>query len=71
MRIIYYFEHNKEEDIANSSSKDRTEEDILDRIDRLEDVVDNKFTVITKRLDRIEERQTMLSENTLIKAKKA
>jgi len=69
--VIYYFEHSKEEDIANSSSEDMTEEDILDRIDRLEDVVDNNFTVITKRLDRIEERQTMLSENTLIKAKKA
>jgi len=47
-----------------------TEKDLLERLDRLEDVVDNNFTVINKRLDRIEEKESMTSQNTIIKAKR-
>jgi len=46
------------------------EKDLLERLDRLEDVVDNNFTVINKRLDRIEEKESMTSQNTIIKAKR-
>jgi hypothetical protein len=44
--------------------------DLLQRLNRLEEVVDNNFNVISKRLDSIEEQQKLTSQNTLIKAKK-
>jgi hypothetical protein len=47
-----------------------TEEDLLDKVNRLEGIVDNNFSVITKRLDEIEEKQNMFSQNTIIKAKR-
>jgi len=47
-----------------------TEEDLLDRVNRLEGIVDNNFNVITKRVDEIEEKQNMFSQNTIIKAKR-
>lgn len=47
-----------------------TEEDLLDRVSRIEGIVDNNFNVITKRLDEIEEKQNMFSQNTIIKAKR-
>lgn len=47
-----------------------TEEDLLDRVSRLEGIVDNNFNVITKRLGEIEEKQNMVSQNTIIKAKR-
>lgn len=46
------------------------EPNLLERINRLEAVVDNNFVVITKRFDEIEEQQKLVSKNTLIKAKK-
>ena len=52
------------------SSLDEPKEDSIDRFDRLEEIVDNNFTVISRRLDKIEEKQKILSQNTLIKAKK-
>jgi len=39
-------------------------------VSRLEGIVDNNFNVITKRLDEIEEKQNMFSQNTIIKAKR-
>jgi hypothetical protein len=49
---------------------DVTTTSLLDKIERLEGIVDNNFNVITKRLDGIEEKQKMASQNTIIKAKK-
>jgi len=60
---------NKAFSIASNREK-VTEEDLLDRVSRLEGIVDNNFNVITKRLDEIEEKQNMFSQNTIIKAKR-
>lgn len=46
------------------------EPNLLERINRLEAVVDNNFAVIAKRFDEIEEQQKLVSKSTLIKAKK-
>ena len=51
-------------------SEENTDENLLDRLKRLEGIVDNNFNVITKRLDEIEEKQVMASQNTIIKAKR-
>ena len=60
---------NKAFSIASNREK-VTEEDLLDRVSRLEGIVDNNFNVMTKRLDEIEEKQNMFSQNTIIKAKR-
>ncbi|MFX1301082.1 MAG: hypothetical protein ACFFDE_09070 [Promethearchaeota archaeon] len=60
---------NKAFSIASSRQK-VTEEDLLDRVSRLEGIVDNNFNVITKRLDEIEEKQDMVSQNAIIRAKR-
>jgi len=60
---------NKAFSIASHREK-VTEEDLLDKVSRLEGIVDNNFNVITKRLDEIEEKQNMFSQNTIIKAKR-
>ena len=54
----------------DSNSEKVMEGDLLDRLNRLEGIVDNNFNVITKRLDEIEEKQNMVSQNTIIKAKR-
>jgi hypothetical protein len=46
------------------------ETNLLQRLERLEEIVDNNFSFISKRLDNIEEQQKFASQNTLIKAKK-
>ena len=53
-----------------SNSTNVTKSDFLDRLNRLEGIVDNNFNVITKRLNEIEEKQNMFSQNTIIKAKR-
>jgi hypothetical protein len=45
------------------------ETNLLERLNRLEEVIDNNFSFISKRLDSIEEKQKLASQNTLIKAK--
>jgi len=66
---LFMVRDNKAFSIASSREK-VTEEDFLDRVSRLEGIVDNNFNVITKRLDEIEEKQNMVSQNTIIKAKR-
>jgi len=53
-----------------SNRREVTKSDFLYRLNRLEGIVDNNFNVITKRLDEIEEKQNMISQNTIIKAKR-
>jgi len=43
---------------------------IVERINRLESIMDNNFEVINNRIHSIEEQQKLASQNTLIKAKK-
>ncbi len=53
----------------NTTSYQTNELNLLERLNRLENIVDNNFDVITKRLDKIAEQQKLASQNTLIKAK--
>jgi hypothetical protein len=55
---------------TNETSYETNETNLLERLNRLEEVVDNNFNVISKRLDSIEKKQKLASQNTLIKAKK-
>jgi hypothetical protein len=43
---------------------------LLERLGRLETIVDNNFEIVTKRVDKLEEQQKLASQNTLIRAKK-
>jgi CHASE3 domain sensor protein len=52
-----------------TTSYETNESNLFERLNRLENIVDNNFDVITKRLDKIEEQQKLASQNTLIKAK--
>jgi hypothetical protein len=49
--------------------KENNSFNIIERINRLESIMDNNFEVINKRIDSIEEQQKLASQNTLIKAK--
>jgi hypothetical protein len=65
--VVLYVGRNK----AIQYDDDQTNEtNLLERLNRLEEVVDNNFNFISKRLDNIEEKQKLASQNTLIKAKK-
>jgi hypothetical protein len=64
-----YIDSNYEESEKNYS-EEITDEDLFNRLKRLEEIVDNNFKVITKRLDGMEEKQIMASQDTIIKAKK-
>jgi len=55
-------------EVAEEKTSDETE--VLQRINHMEEVVDNNFAVISKRLNKIEQQQKRASEDTLIKAKK-
>jgi hypothetical protein len=68
--VCLYVQSNKEDTTISSLAEKITEKDMLDRLNRLEGIVDNNFNVITKRLDEIEEKQLMVSQNTIIKAKR-
>jgi len=65
---LYMGSNYEEESIVYS--EEVTDEDLLGRLNRLEGIVDNNFNVITKRLDEIEEKQNITSQNTIIKAKR-
>ncbi len=69
--IALYLDSDSQVDQIDFDNEEVSGLDLLDRLDRLEGIVDTNFSVITKRLDKIEEKQNMLSQNTLIKAKKA
>jgi len=66
---LYMGRDNVTKSIISNSTK-MTKRDFLDRLNRLEGIVDNNFNVITKRLNEIEEKQNMVSQNTIIKAKR-
>lgn len=53
-----------------SNEAEITADDIPYRLERLERIVDNNFGVITERLDEIEEKQNIISQSTIIKARK-
>ena len=55
---------------SKPSSYQTNETNLLQRLNRLEEIVDNNFSFISKRLDNIEEQQKLASRNILIKAKK-
>ena len=60
----------KNDSIRSDSSYQKNESNLLERLSRLENIVDNNFDVMIKRLDKIEEQQKIASQNTIIKAKK-
>ena len=68
--VGYYAGQDYVEESSDSEEASERASPLLDRIDRLEGIVDNNFIVITKRLDKIEETQKMSSQNTIVKAKK-
>jgi hypothetical protein len=47
-----------------------TPDSIMQRIDRLENIVDKNFGVVTARLDELEETQKLAAQNTIVKARK-
>lgn len=68
--VGYYAGQEKTATPISSNKSNVTISATLDKIDRLEGTVDNNFNVITKRLDEIEEKQNMDSQNIIIEAKK-
>jgi len=68
--VALFMERDNKAFSISSHREKVTEEDLLDKVSRLEGIVDNNFNVITKRLDEIEEKQNMFSQNTIIKAKR-
>jgi hypothetical protein len=67
--IGLYLDKDRQTESVDYDNEEVTE-DLLDRLDRLEEIFDNNFSITNQRLDKIEEKQNMLSQNTLIKTKK-
>ena len=57
-------------ELISATKTEMTPGSLLDRLNRLETIVDNNFSVVTKRLDAIEEKQEMATQKTILKAKK-
>jgi hypothetical protein len=68
--ICYYVGRERVATPIASIEANVTTRALLEKIERLEGIVDNNFNVITKRLNEIEEKQNLVAQNTIIKAKK-
>lgn len=68
--VSYYAgRENTATQLISSDEAGITAHDILDRLERLEGIVDNNFSIVTQRLDEMEEKQNMASQNTIIRAR--
>lgn len=56
--------------LTSSNKGDLTANNMLDRLNRLEEVVDDNFKVITDRLTELEVEQYLASQSTIVKANK-
>ncbi len=55
---------------AGREAPESKADEIVERIDKLETIVDNNFGFLDKRLDKVEAQQQLVSQSTILKAKR-